>query len=104
LAVLLVAEQVAGAAMLEVGHRQFETAAALGLDQLTQSVDSPLGVAGDDVLAGNQQVRGRLLARASDASAQLVKLRKTKMGGAIDDHRVGVGNAEARFDNRAADQ
>ncbi len=69
---LLVTEQVAGAAMLEVRHRELETAAALGLDQLAQRVDSPLGVARDDVLAGNQQVRVRLLARTADAAAQLI--------------------------------
>ena len=72
LAVLLMAKQVAGAAMLEVGHRQLEAAAALGLDQLAQGVDSPLGVARDDVLAGNQQVGVRLLARTADTAAQLV--------------------------------
>src|SRR5208282_2054816 len=72
LSVLLMAGQVACAAMFEVGHRELETAAALGLDQFTERIDSPLGVARNDVFAGNQQVCVRFLARTADAAAQLI--------------------------------
>ena len=71
LAVLLAPEQIAGAAMLEVGHRKFEPSPTrFGIDQFPQRLDAPLRVARDDVLAGNQQVCVGLLARAPDASAQ----------------------------------
>ena len=61
---LFAAEQIAGAAMFEVANRELETGAAFGLDQLAQGVDAPLGLARDDVLAGNQQISiGLALAR-----------------------------------------
>ena len=90
--------------MLEVAHRELEAAAAFGLDQLAQGLDAPLGVARDDVLARNQQIGVGLLARAPDPAAQLIELGQAEMIGAVDDHRVGVGDIEARLDNRRADQ
>src|ERR1700683_840094 len=103
-AVLFAPEQIARAAMLEVRHRKFETTARFGIDQFLERLDAPLGIARDDVLAGNQQVRVCLLARASDPAAKLIQLRQPKMIGAIDDHRIRIRNIEPRFDNRGAHQ
>jgi hypothetical protein len=49
--------------MFEIGHRELEAAAAFGFDQLAERIDSPLRVARDDVLAGDEQIRVGLLAR-----------------------------------------
>src|SRR5712692_4495084 len=104
LPVLLVAEQIAGAAVLEIGHRELEPTTAFGFDQFTERIDSPLGIAGDDVFAGDEKICVRLLARAPDAAAQLVELGEAEMIRAVDYHGVGIGNVEAGFYYRAANQ
>src|SRR5438874_9481451 len=42
--------------------------------------------------------------RTADATAELMKLREAEAVGAIDDHRVGRRNVDARLDNGRADE
>src|SRR5207342_2996633 len=42
--------------------------------------------------------------RAADATAQLVQLGEPELVGAVDDDRIGVGDVDARLDDRRAEQ
>src|SRR5262245_15502647 len=68
---LLLAEQVAGAANLEIVRRQPKSAAQVV--ELLQHAQPLLRVLGDHVLAGNHQIRVGALVRAADPTAQLVE-------------------------------
>src|ERR1039457_3938919 len=90
--------------MLEISHRKFESAARFGIDEFLQRLDAPLGIARNDVLSRDQQVRVCFLARASDPAAKLIQLREAEMIRAIDDHRIRVRNVESGFDYGGAHQ
>ena len=99
---LLAAEDVAGAADLEVGQRDLEAGAQLRgvedrLEPLARLVAQPLAPPIEQVGVGAP-------ARAPDAPAQLVELGEAERVGAVDDDRVGVGDVEPRFDDRRADE
>ena len=51
-----------------------------------------------------QEVGVGALAAAADAAAKLVQLRQAEGVGAVDDERVGVGDVDARLDDRGADE
>jgi hypothetical protein len=51
-----------------------------------------------------EQVGVGLVVRATDAAAQLVQLGETELVGALDDDRVGIGDVDARLDDRRAQQ
>ena len=79
-AALVLAEHLAGAADLEVVHREVEARAELLhlLDRL-----QPLrGLLGQALDVGHQQVGVGLVVRAADAAAQLVQLRQAELVGA----------------------
>ena len=80
---LLLAEQVAGAADLEVVRGQPEAAAEVV--ELLQHAQPLLGVGGDQVLAGDHQVGVGAVVRAADAAADLVELRQAERVGAVHD-------------------
>jgi hypothetical protein len=90
-AALVLAQHLAGAADLQVVHRQVEARAQLlhVLDGL-QPLRGLLGQAFD---VGHQQVGVGLVVAAADAPAQLVQLRQAELVGAADDDGVGVGTS-----------
>ena len=90
---LLLAEQVARAADLEVVRREAEAAAQVV--ELLQDAQPLLGVGGDEMLARNQQVGVRPVMRPADAAAELVELRQTEGVGAVHDDRVGASGCRA---------
>ena len=94
LAVLLLAEQVAGAANLEVAHRQLESGAEVL--QVADDVESLVGLLGQRPRGRIHHVRVGALPRAADATAQLVQLREPESVRVVDDDGVGVGNVETR--------
>ena len=101
-AALLAAEQVAGAANLEVERRDAEAAAEIA--ELLDRGEPLLRDRRQVVFRRNQQIRvGRPIGSA-DAAAQLIELRQAVPIGAVDDDRVGVRDVEAVFDDRRRQQ
>ena len=101
-AVLALAQQLAGAADLEIVRRDLEAGAELG--EPLQHREPLLRLGRDARLLGDDQVAERALARAADAAAQLVELRQPEAIGVVDDHRVGARDVEAGLDDRRADE
>ena len=97
---LLLAEQVARAADLEIVRREPEAAAQVV--QLLQHAEPLLGVGRDQMLAGDEQVGVRAMMRAADAPADLVELRQPERVGPVHDDRVGARDVEPRLDDRRA--
>src|SRR3954468_15376023 len=99
---LLVAEQVAGAADLEVPHRDLEAGAELGVvAERAQALRRLLGERGR---ARVQEVRVSALARAADTPADLVELGEAEEVGALDDQRVRLRDVDARLDDARRDE
>ena len=97
---LLVAEQVAGAAQLQVLHRHVESGAERRvLRDRRQAVVRLLGQRLGRIV---QEVCVRALAAAADAPAQLVQLREAEAVGSVDDQRVRVGDIQTGLDDRRA--
>ena len=85
-AVLLGPQHVAGAADLEVAHRDRHARAELGV--LRERLQPLVRRRRESDVAREEQVRVRLLTGAADASAQLVELREAEPVGTVDDQRV----------------
>src|SRR3954451_7002490 len=99
---LLVAEQGAGAADLEVPHRDLEAGAELGVvAERAQALRRLLGERGR---ARVQEVRVSALARAADTPADLVELGEAEEVGALDDQRVRLRDVDARLDDARRDE
>ena len=97
---LLTAEQVAGAADLEVLHRHLHAGAELGVrGQGGQPVVGGLGELG---VGRVEEVRVGAFATAAHPAAQLVELRETIAVGMVDDERVRIGDVDAGLDDRRA--
>ena len=99
---LLAAEDVPGAADLEVGQRDLEAGAELRrvedrLEPLARLVAQPLAPPVEEVGVGPP-------ARPADPAAELVELGQPERVGPVDDDRVRVRDVEARLDDRRADQ
>ncbi len=99
---LLVAEQVAGAAQLEVAHRDLEPGSELGVVGQRRQALRRLGRQRRG--AGIQQIRVRPLRRPPHAAPDLVELREAENVGALDDQRVGLRDVDPGLDDRGADQ
>ncbi|OIQ63137.1 hypothetical protein GALL_553240 [mine drainage metagenome] len=99
---LLLAEQVAGAANIEIVRGQLEPRAQR-LQRL-QHLQPALGLRGDLLLRRQRKQRIGPQLRAPHPPAQLVELRQSEHVGAVHDQRVGVGNVEARLDDRGRKQ
>ena len=102
-AALVLAEHLAGAADLEVVHREVEARAELFhlLDRLEPLRRLP---STRPSTSGTMQVRVGLVVRAADAAAQLVQLREAELVGAADDDRVRARHVDAGLDDRRAQQ
>ena len=99
---LLLAEQVAGAADLQVAHGDLEAGAQLGVVGQRRQALARLLAQGR--VAGVEQVGVGALARPPDAAADLVELSQPEQVGALDDQRVRGWDVEARLDDRGAHQ
>ena len=98
---LLVAEQVAGAADLEVAHRDLEAGAELGVVATVLTVVAPRpGSARRRTDTGDR--RRRALAAAAHAPADLVQLREAERVRALDDQRVRLRDVDPRLDDAGA--
>ncbi len=102
LARLRFAEDLAGAADLEIVHREVKARAELlhHLDRL----EALLGLGAERVLRRREQVGVGLVVRAPDAAAQLVQLRQAELVGAIDHYRIRVRVVDAGLDDGRAQQ
>src|SRR6185312_14542138 len=102
LAALLLAEQLARAADLEVVGREHETGAELfhGLDGL-----EPLGrIARKGLARRRDEIGVGAVVRAADAPAQLMELSQPHVVGAIDDDGVGCRDVDAALDDGGAEK
>ncbi len=102
LATLLLAEQLAGAADLQVVRGQHETRA-----QLFHRLDrfEPLGrIPRERLAGGSDQISVGAVVRAADAPAQLVQLRQAHVVGPVDDEGVRRGHVDTALDDRGAHQ
>ena len=100
LAALLLAEQLAGAADLQIVRGEHEAGAEIlhrldGLQALGRVAGQGLARRGDQIGVG-------AVVRAADAPAQLVQLRKPHAVGAIDHDGVGRGHVDAALDDGGA--
>ena len=94
------AEQVAGAADLEVAHGDLEPAAELG--GLADRLQPLVGLLAERDLDRVEQVGVRPLAAAADPAPELVQLAEAEQVGALDDERVHGRHVDARLDDRRA--
>ena len=99
---LFVAEQIAGAADVEIMRRELE-AGAERIERL-QHLQPLLRLRRDRAVGGRREQRIGARLAAPDAPAQLIELRQSKHIGAPDDQRIGVGNVEAGFDDGRREQ
>ena len=99
---LLAAEQIAGAADLEVERRHAEAAAEVA--ELLDRREPLLRDRRQIVFRRNQQIGVRGPIGSPDAAAQLIELRQAVAVGAVDDDRVGVRDVEAVLDDRRRQQ
>ena len=99
---LLVAEQVAGAADLQVAHGDLEAGAQLGV--VAERAEALGRLLGEGRGAGVQQVRVGALAAAADPPAYLVELGEAEHVRALDDQRVGLRDVDPRLDDARRDQ
>ena len=99
---LLAAEQVAGAADLEVLHRDLCTGAEVAV--LRDRREPVVGFLGQRLLGWVEEVGIGAVATAPDATAQLMQLGETEQVAAFDDEGVGVGDVQPTFDDRRADE
>src|SRR5690348_13932407 len=99
---LLGAKDVAGAAKLQVAHRNLEASAqvAVFLDRF-QSLG---GNGSDRPIRRQEKIAIRAMLPATDAAAKLVKFAEAKSIGTVDNDRVGVGDIQTALDDRRANQ
>ena len=99
---LLVAEQIAGAADVEIVAGELEARAeAVELGEHLQPLLRRLG---DRSVGRHRQISVSARLGAADAAAELVELGKAEPVGAIDDERVRARNVEPAFDDRGRQQ
>ena len=101
-AALLGAEEVAGAADLEVAQGDLEAGAQLR--RLEDGLQALLRDLAQRAVLVVEQVGVGAGGAAADAAAELVELRQAELVGVVDDDRVRVGDVEAGLDDRRADE
>ncbi|CAB4882033.1 unannotated protein [freshwater metagenome] len=94
---LLIAEQVSGTADLQVAHRDLEAGAQLRV--VGERAQAPHRLVAQRRSTRVEEIGVGTLAAATDAAADLVKLRESEEVGALDDQRVGLRDVEPRFDD-----
>ena len=99
---LLLAQEIAGAADVEIVRGELE-AGAERVERL-QHLEAALGLRRDLPLGRQRQQRVGAQLGAADAAAQLIDLRQAEHVGAVHDQRVGGRDVEAGFDDRGREQ
>src|SRR5215204_804198 len=99
---LLVAEQIAGAANIEIVRGELE-AGAQRVKRL-QYLEAALGLRGNLSLCRQREQRIGAYLRPPYSPAQLIELRQPEAVGAMDDERVGGRNIEAGFNDGSREQ
>ena len=99
---LLVAEQVAGAADVEVVAGELESGAEAV--EIGEHLQPLLGRFGDRAVGRRGQIGIGAGLRAPDAAAQLVELGEPEPVGAVDDERVRARDIEPALDDRRRQQ
>ncbi len=100
--VLLRAQDVAGAANLQIRQGDLEPGPELrGVEDGLQSL---AGDVRERLAAPVQQIGVGAPRRPPDTAAELVELGQAKRVGSVDDDRVGVRDVQAGLDDRCADQ
>ena len=101
-AALVLAEHLAGAADLEVVHREVEARAQLL--HLLDRVEPLRRLLGQALGVGHHEVGIGLVVRTADAAAQLVQLRQAELVGAAHHDGVGCRHVDAGLDDGRAQQ
>ena len=99
---LFFAEQIAGAADIEIVRSKLEAGAQRF--QRLQHLQPPLGLRRDLLLCRQREQRIGAQLRPPHPSAQLIELRQAKHVGAVHDQRIGVRNIEAGLDDGGRQQ
>ena len=99
---LFVAQQIAGAADIEIVARKRE-AGAQRVEGLHHFEPALRGL-GQHLARRQGQIGIGAQLAAADAAAQLIELRQAEHVGAMDDHRIGGRNVEAGFDDVGREQ
>ena len=99
---LLAAEQVARAADLEVLHGDLHAGAEVGV--AGDRLEPVVGSLGEGRLGRVEEVGIGPLPTSTHSAAELVQLREPQPVGTLDDQGVGVGDVQAGFDYRRADE
>ena len=101
-AVLLAAQQVAGAAQFQIERGDLEAGAQVG--KFAQGRQTLAGDLAQFGVGGDQQIGVGAAVRAAHAAAQLVQLGEAVALGVFDDDGVGQRNVEAVFDDGGGDE
>ncbi len=101
-AALLAAQEVAGAADLQVAGGDAEAGAEVG--ELADGRQALARRLGEDAVLRHQQVAVGELVAPPHPAAELVELRQAEAVGAVDDHGVDVGDVDAVLDDRRGEQ
>ena len=102
MAVLVVAEDVAGAAHVEVVLCHSHAGAKLRV--LHEHLEPPLGVGRQAARVGNKEVAVGAIAAPPHPSAELVELRQAELVGMVDEHGVGGRDVDARLNDGRGDE
>ena len=99
---LFFSQHFASTTDFEIVHGEEEPASQFF--HLANSFKSSLCLFGQGLRIVDEQVGISLMVRTADTSTQLVQLGKPELVGAMHDHRIGVRDVNAGFDNRRAQQ
>ena len=98
MAALLGAEEVAGAADLEIAHRQRESRPHAR--EFLDRAETARGGGGEPGRLVDEHVAVGAVVGAADAAAELVEIGQAVVIGLVDEDRVGVGDVEPTLDDR----
>uniref|UniRef100_A0A914Y2J3 Uncharacterized protein n=1 Tax=Panagrolaimus superbus TaxID=310955 RepID=A0A914Y2J3_9BILA len=97
---LVLAEQFTGTADFQIVRGQGEAGAEFV--HRRDRFQALLRIRGDGTAVGRHQVGVGAVVRTTDAATQLVQLGQAEAVGAVDDDGVGVGDVDARLDDRGS--
>lgn len=99
---LLRAEDVAGAANLQIPHGDAKSRAQIAV--FLNRLQSFGGHARQRTVRAEQKIAIGAVLVTTDAAAKLMEIGESEVFRAVDEHGVGAGDIEARFNDRRADQ
>ena len=99
---LLLAQNVARSANLQIPHRDLKSGSELRI--LLDGVQPLPGVIFQGSVLGNQQVAVGLVMTAAHPTSQLMQLRQSEAIGSLHDERIGTRYIQATLDDRGRDE